>query len=492
MTWDARHQQHIYEHLERVTSGECKRLMIFMPPRHGKSELVTVRYGGWRIKRDPSMNIIIGSYNQRLANRFSRKIRRVLAEDHALSRQETSDPRQETVEREQTEDGNASPSLLPHPSALSDSSSPFPFTSARPKNSEAEWETRLGGGLRAVGVGSGVTGFGANLIIVDDPVKSRAEAESATFRDNVWQWFNDDLYTRLEPDGAIILIQTRWHEDDLAGRLLRESEAEDAEQWEVINLPALAEGESEKEEQGAPHSALLTPHCSLSTTCPLGRKTGEALWPERFSVTKLEDTKRKIGSYSFAALYQQRPVPAGGGLFKREWFRNFVAEAPAGLKWKRGYDLASTASQTSDYSASYRVAFDREGRLYIDGGWRRRVEYPEQRRFILGRILAESDTEHGIEQSANGTAVVQDLIREPVIRARALRPVKVTTDKVTRALPWLARAEQNQVLLVRGPWNEQLIEEAATFPQGLHDDQIDAISIAVRMHERESNRFATF
>ena len=117
----------------------------------------------------------------------------------------------------------------------------FPFISNRPKNTESEWETAVGGGLRAVGVGSGVTGFGANLIVIDDPVKSRAEAESQKMREKVWHWFNDDIYTRLEPNGSIVLIQTRWHEDDLAGRLLREPVPEGGEKWEVVNLPALAE-----------------------------------------------------------------------------------------------------------------------------------------------------------------------------------------------------------------------------------------------------------
>ena len=255
-TWDWRHQLYLYERLKRVTDGVCRRLMIFMPPRHGKSELVTVRYSAWRLKRDPSLNVILGSYNQRLANRFSRKIRRVLCDDFAGSKSTGVTELQSTgvtelqrkevaVSRNRSSSSNSANSANSGNSVNSvNSPSPvFPFTTSRPANSVAEWETTLGGGLRAVGVGGGVTGYGASLIVIDDPVKSREQANSEVFREKIWDWFNDDLYTRLEPNGAIVLIQTRWHEDDLAGRLLKEME-DGGEQWEVVNLPALAEARS--------------------------------------------------------------------------------------------------------------------------------------------------------------------------------------------------------------------------------------------------------
>lgn len=179
----------------RVTSGEVKRLMLFVPPRHGKSELVTVRYALWRLLREPRMNVIIASYNQKLANRFSRKMKN-LAAGLELSR-----------------------------SAYG----------------AAEWETAAGGGVKAVGVGAGITGFGGDLVVIDDPVKSRREANSPVFRERVWDWYRDDIHTRLEPGAAVILIQTRWHDDDLAGRLLKDAE-DGGEKWEVVRLPALAEG----------------------------------------------------------------------------------------------------------------------------------------------------------------------------------------------------------------------------------------------------------
>ena len=208
--WRVRFQTAVYHQLDRITRGCGTRLMIFMPPRHGKSELVTIRYSAWRLTRDPGLRIVIGSYNQRLANKFSRSIKRAC----------TSAP-------------------------VGD---PFADEPALGLNAMEEWETLQGGGVKAVGAGAG-----ADLIIIDDPIKSRAAAESKNNRERVWEWFTDDLMTRPDPNGAVILIQTRWHEDDLAGRFLRKVQGSEfkvqsrkRDGWSVIRLPALAEGGEEQ------------------------------------------------------------------------------------------------------------------------------------------------------------------------------------------------------------------------------------------------------
>ncbi len=224
---------------------------------------------------------------------------------------------------------------------------------------------------------------------------------------------------------------------------------------------------------------------------PLGRSPGEALCPDRFDEAALEQYRRKIGSYSFAALYQQRPIPAEGGLFKRKWFQT-IDRLPPIVKKKRGYDLGISKRGTADYTATLGVAFDPAGNMYIYGGYRGRIEYPDQRRHILGRIKAEPDTEHGIELSANGSAVISDLRREAHIRGRAFRGIKVTGDKVTRALPWIALAEERRVFLIRGSLINDFLDEACSFPSGTHDDQIDAVSIAVQMHEKKTSRLYVF
>jgi predicted phage terminase large subunit-like protein len=324
----------------------------------------------------------------------------------------------------------------------------------------------------------------------------------------VWDWFSDDLYTRLEPGASIILIQTRWHEDDLAGRLLGGME-DGGDHWEVISLPALAEEpitttetqrhrvENNVQAQSndplsktsAPteHDEKLSHRSSLclraSVVDVLGRVPGEALCPERFNTETLERIRRQLGSYSFSALYQQRPVPPEGGLFKRKWFR-IVDQAPKNLHWKRGYDLAISKKTSADYTASVRCAFDTDGTLYIADGFRARIEYPEQRRYVMMRMAAEPGTEHGIEASLHGQAIVQDLRREAYLRGRAFRAVHVAADKFTRALAWANLAEEGKVVLVRGPWNDAFIDEVASFPTGRHDDQVDAVSLAVQMLNR--------
>lgn len=424
--WNWRHQQYLYSALQRVTDGTTKRLMIFMPPRHSKSETVTVRYSAFRLEHDPKMNVILGSYNQKLANRFSRKVKRIVASRIALSK-----------ERKAVE----------------------------------EWETLVGGGLRAVGVGGGITGFGGNLILIDDPVKSREEAESEAYREKCWDWFNDDLYTRLEPNAAMVLTMTRWHDDDLAGRLIKEMK-EGGEAWEIVSLPALAEEND-----------------------PLGRKPGEALCPDRYDRESLEKRREKLGAYSFAALFQQRPVPLEGALFKRDWFKDKIVDAaPKGLNWARGYDLAVSQKTSADFTASFRCAFDKQGVLYIADGFRRRLEYPEQKRYVVQRMVSEANTQHGIEKALHGEALVQDLRRVPAIRHVAFKAVKVDTDKFTRALSWANLAEEGKVRLVRGPWIDAFLDEACRFTGkgDTHDDQVDAVSVAVNMLSKRRGKLLAF
>ena len=447
-TWNWKHQLYLYDRLDNVTAGETKRLMIFMPPRHSKSETVTVRYTAWRMIADPKMNVILGSYNQRLANRFSRKIRK----------------------------------LVDGPIALS-----------KDRKAASEWETKAGGSLCAVGVGGGVTGFGADLIIIDDPVKNRSEAESKAYRENTWDWFNDDIYTRLEPGAAIILIQTRWHEDDLAGRLLNDMK-NGGEQWEVVCLPAIAQrsgdppvalspqGEQTRQSINAFRTHGVRGDRSVTAPSdPLGRKPGEALCPDRYDIEALRRIEEKLGSYSFAALYQQNPVPLDGGIFKRAWFARVIDKAPEDLRWFRGYDLAVSIATTADYSASVRCAIDKQGNIYVADAFRARIEFPEQRRYVIERMKEEKDTVHGIESALHGQALVQDILRETKLLRGVLRSIRTDKDKVTRALAWAAKAEAGKVILVRGPWIEEFLEEICSFPNGRHDDQVDAMSLAFRM-----------
>lgn len=408
-TWDAAHLLLIREQLEAIERGEIDRLMIFMPPRHGKSELATVRYPVWRLQRDPSLSVIIGAYNKTLAESFSRKSRRIAERYLQLD-----------TERKAAD----------------------------------EWMTTAGGVFRAAGVGTGVTGKGAKLIIVDDPVKSREEANSQAYRDRVWNWYRDDLYTRLEPGGAIVLIMTRWHESDLAGRIL---ESEDAASWTVLNLPALAEeGDA------------------------LGRMPGAALWPERFDEADLERIRTVLGTPSFAALYQQRPTPPEGGMFKRHWFE-IVGAAPRQAQRIRAWDKAGT-DDGGDWTVGLLMARSNDGVFYIEDVVRDQLSDLGREKLI--KQTAEMDkARYGnvtiwIEQEGGSGGKDSANITIRGLAGHTVKAERSTGDKATRAMPFAAQCEAENVKLVSSAWNAAYLNELASFPYGTNDDQVDTSSLA--------------
>jgi predicted phage terminase large subunit-like protein len=336
---------------------------------------------------------------------------------------------------------------------------------SRDASNVQDWETSEGGGVRAVGVGGGVTGMGANLIVIDDPVKSRKEADSGVYRDTAWDWYCEDLRTRLEPGGAIIVIMTRWHEDDLVGRLLKDAKS-GGEQWTVINLPALAEEDD-----------------------ALGRKPGEALCPERYDVAALESLKRVLKN-AFFALFQQRPQPAEGSFFKRQWFDRVIeADAvPKNLEWVRYWDLAVSTKTGADNTASAAVALDKDGTLYIRdmicGQW----EWPDAKKNIVATMLNEPKVRVGIEKALHGLAAVQELRRVREITHIAFAGIDVDGDKKSRAMAWQDRAEDGKVVLVQGPWINNFLIEVTAFPSGAHDDQVDTISGGIAMLSRSKSK----
>lgn len=427
-TWDAAHLLLIRDKLEAIERGELSRLMIFLPPRHGKSELATVRYPVWRLQRDPTLSVIVGAYNVTLAESFSRKSRRIAEQVLQL-------------------DGE--------------------------RKAADEWMTTAGGVFRGAGVGTGVTGKGARLIIIDDPVKSREEANSQAYRDRVWNWYRDDLYTRLEPGGAIVLIMTRWHEDDLAGRILA---SEDAPNWTVINLPALAE------ENDA-----------------LGRAPGEALWPVRFGVGDLERIRMVLGSSSFSALYQQRPTAPEGEMFKRHWFE-MVDVAPYYAQRVRYWDKAGTEGGSGAYTCGVLMVRDGHNRFYVEdvirGRWSaleretiiKQTAVADEARFGRVEVWQEQEPGSGGKESAEATA--------RNLAGHIIHTERVTGDKVTRAEPFAAQAEAKNVALVKGAWNSAYLDELTSFPFSKHKDQVDASSgafnkLAAGMTQGEASQLAS-
>lgn len=405
-TWD--YLRLIIRHLEAVGTGECPRLMLAMPPRHGKSELTTIRYPVYRMETEPTTRVCVGAYNQEFANRFGRRSRRIAEGRFQISGERAA---------------------------------------AR------EWETESGGVYRSCGVGSPPTGEGFNLMVIDDPVKSRAEANSTAYRERVWEWYTNDLYTRLEPGGAVILIMTRWHEDDLAGRLLA-AQDDGGDQWAVLSLPALAQDND-----------------------PLGREQGEALCPARYDTESLQRRRAVMGDHSFEALYQQNPTPLEGSMFKVE--NIVIADAPpANLKAVRGWDMAATDGG-GDYTVGVKMADGGDGTFWVldmrRGQWDSAVRDKEM------RLCAELDgkaTRIRLPQDPGQAGKSQIKSMERLLAGFAMNALPVSGDKSLRAGPLASQVNAGNLRLVRGDWNSDFIEELRQFPGGKNDDIVDAAADA--------------
>lgn len=406
--WKPEHLAECRRQLDRVTTGQCQRLMLFLPPRHGKSEQATIGYSAYRLLLNQSLRVIIGAYNHGLACNFSRQTRRVAKE--------------------------------------------FGFQFAEDANKQNQWSSVHGGGLYAVGVGSGVTGFGADCVIIDDPVKSRAEAESPTYRQRVLDWYQNDLYTRLHPGAPVILIMTRWHSLDLAGQLLEQA-ANGGESWDVVTLPALAEENDQ-----------------------IGRKPGQALWPERYSEEDFERIKKAVGNYAFSALFQQRPAPREGGLFRAEWLPVVDPRPRTGLAC-RAWDNAATTNG-GDYSTGVRIVRDGP-KFVLTSVWRGQVS-PDQLR-IAKRTQAQIDglqTVVHLSQDPGAAGVDQVEADRRYLAGFGVVDKRPTGSKEVRAMPFAAACEAGLVELERGDWNRAFIDELCSFPTGAHDDQVDAAADA--------------
>jgi hypothetical protein len=305
----ARHHLLLLEKLEQLATDQTDRLAVFMPPGAAKSTYASILFAPWYFAQHPDHCVIAASHTAELAEKWGRKVRNMIAEHRLL------------LDVGLAEDSQAA----------------------------GRWETSAGGEYFAAGVGGSITGRRADLVIIDDPVRSREDAASETIRDKNWEWYKSDLYTRLKPGGRIVLIQTRWHEDDLAGRILAEMEA-GGDQWDVISLPALAEEDD-----------------------PLGRAFGEPLWPEWESLEELERKRRAVGPREWSALYQQRPAPEEGDYFNAAWLKT-CDKIPARdiLRVYGASDYAVTADG-GDFTCHVVVGVDPERRMYVLDLWRKQA-----------------------------------------------------------------------------------------------------------------------
>jgi len=413
-----------------------RRMMLFEPPRHFKTETVTVRFPVYFMQDNPVRRVLLSSYNQDFTNKVSRKMRRV------------AEGRLDIIGK-----------LV------------------------QDWELQQGGGVTARGVGAGAAGLGAHLIIIDDPIKSHAEANSPTYREGIWEWWSDEIFTRQEPEieggeALMILMFARWHEDDLAGRIM---DSEDAEEWAVINVPAEAETQEERDywakKWGLEHH--------VGQPDPLGRQPGEALDEDRFPSKKLEKFKKVVIGYS--GLYQGRPRRKQGRRFQEEWFNHRVKwdQVPKrNMVWVRYWDKAGTEGGGKRTAGVLMGIHQPTLMVYVADSHCGQWEAHKREREIKNVALADSirfgsksevtiyvEQEPGSGGLESAMNTVKNLIGYKCYRRSP------QGNKAARAEPFEFYASNSMVILVQGPWIKSWLDEHLDFSEdALFTDQVDATS----------------
>lgn len=409
--------------------------MVFLPPRHGKSELVSRRFPAFVLGRNPDARVIGTSYSGSLASSMNRDVQRII-----------ESPKYQE--------------LFPNTKLGGMQSKDASSRSYLRNSSEFEVVGHSGSYLSA-GISGSLTGYGADYAIIDDPIKTRKEAESIAYRNSVYDWFTSTLYTRLEKDACILITLTRWHEDDLAGRLLRLAKDDpNADQWVVINYPAIYES-------------------SVTYTDPTDpRKHGEALWPEKYNIDRLNTIKATIGSYDWSALYQQSPSPPGGAIFQRDWMQ-FYKQAPTEFDFiMQSWDFTFKDTASSDFVVG-QVWGRKEANYFLLDQIRAQLSFTNSIKAIL-TMTAKWPRAIGkiVEEKANGPAIINSLRGQ----ISGLIPFSPQGSKVERAQSVTPLFEAENVYLPHpgiAPWVHDYIEELVSFPNGLNDDQVDATSQAL-------------
>lgn len=418
----ARHLDFLARVLERVERGEIKKLMIFFAPRHGKSELTSCNFPAWYLGRNPDKRIIHASYSDSLSNEWSRRTRDVVEDEiyRAI----------------------------------------FGISTDRDTRAVDNWRMAgRRGGMLSLGVGGSATGHGADLFIIDDPVKNAQEAESETYRTRVYDWYKSVARTRLEPGASVILMMARWHQKDLAGSILAEDQ-----DWTVINLKAIA-GEND----------------------PMGRPVGAALWPERFGDEALAQIRSDIGSRFWNALYEGEPVDPEGAIIKRQWIQMYEATPPKTRRFG-GIDTATSKKTSADNMALVEVCKDKDGFIYVDDVFLDKVSVTDFAKFVSSTHKVRKFSRIDLELNNAGEAVKQRIVE--VGRDEKTHPpihsIVTDTDKVVRVIEYQHMIENGTIRFKSGnPRVAKLIDHLCNFDgrDGADDDDVDALGFAIKAAE---------
>jgi predicted phage terminase large subunit-like protein len=404
---------------EDVEAGKAPRLMLQMPPRHGKSEIASVNFPAWYLGRNPKHEIISATYAGSLALGFSRKVRALLRDDLYKTAFKTR---------------------------------------LDPDNQNAEgWMTSKGGGYIPAGVGGPITGKGAHILIIDDPIKNAEEAESETSRASIKAWYQTTAYTRLAPGGGVLIIQTRWHDDDLSGWLEALGEKDEGDKWDIVCYPA----EAIKNEKY--------------------RRKGEALHEARYPHEALMRIKKAVGPRTWQALYQQDPASEDGDYFKRDMFQWYTGDPPKRLTKYAAWDLAIGKGDRNDYTVGAVVGIDDDDNMWLLDIRRGRWDSFEIVEQMLDVYRTWGPETTGIEKGqlsmAIGPYLEQRITEERLygMHVKDLPPGR--RDKESRARAIQGRMKQGKVRFPKeAPWLDTLLHEMLRFPNGVHDDIVDALA----------------
>jgi predicted phage terminase large subunit-like protein len=411
------HHRKIAAALDRVIAGKTKRLMIAMPPRHGKSQMGSYLFPAYLMGKLPKSKLIVGSHTAELAQRFGRMIRNLVDDERYKE-------------------------LFPNTSLSSDS------------KAAGRWDTNQGGEAFFIGKGGAMTGRGGDIVILDD-ILDEQDAVSQTAMENTWEWFTSGPRQRLQPNGAIVIINTRWKTDDLTGRLLKLQGSLKADQWEVLEFPAIL-------------------------------PSNEPLWPEYWSLDELEKVKMTIGIQKWNAQWQQQPTNDEGAILKREWWQKWEREDPPFVDYViQSYDTAYSKKETADYSVitTWGVFFpsaDSGPNLILLDCTRGRWDFPELKRVAMQHYKQWNPDNVLIEAKATGTTLQQELRRMGVpVTMYSPGGRRAGQDKISRAHAVAPILESRMVWAPETEWAQELIEECAAFPNGDHDDMVDSTTQAL-------------
>jgi predicted phage terminase large subunit-like protein len=418
------HHRRIAKKLDDVVAGRCKRLMIAMPPRHGKSQMGSYLFPAYLMGKKPDSKLIVGSHTAELAQRFGRMIRNLVAEERYRE-------------------------LFPDFSLSADS------------KAAGRWDTNDGGEAFFIGKGGAMTGRGGNVVILDD-ILDEQDALSDTAMEGTWEWYTSGPRQRLQPDGSIIIINTRWRTDDLSGRLLKQQGQLKSDQWEVLEFPAI-----------------------LPSNTPL--------WPEYWKLEELEKVKMSIGLRKWQAQWQQQPTAEEGAILKREWWQRWTHNSPPKCEYLiQSYDTAYSKKETADFSVIttwgvFVPDADSGPNIILLDVVKGRWDFPELKRIAKEQYSYWNPDNVLIEAKATGVTLQQEL-RRVGIPVTMYNPGgrRAGQDKISRAHAVAPLFESRMVWAPETEWAEELIEECAAFPNGDNDDMVDSTTQAM-MRFRQGN-----